>query len=180
MVNMLKQTKENFTENFKNMNTTMFSLLVGMLSGFIGGNISSCKLQDIINKKQYINYLILFFMIYFLTSWSGDKPMHPLHQLIASVLVLLYFTMIMRNNYIAIIVGFMLLLLSHQAKQYLDFIEKNNLVVSAKQKKNLKNIHKYCNTLGLVAFSAGFIVNIVMKMKGGDFNVIKHMFGRCG
>ncbi len=176
----MKETKEVFDMNVKNMNTTMATVLVGTLSGFIGGNITSCKLQDLINKKQYINYLILFFVIFVTQGWQGDKPPHPVHKLLLTLLVMLYFVMIMRNNYIAIIIGFSLLLAANEIKSYRNYVNTTPTIDFKKdEEKKLKNIQKICETLGLTSFGIGFVVNFAMKTKNPGFNVIKHLFGKC-
>lgn len=180
-MSFMKLTKSSFDENFKQMNTTMANLLVGTLAGFIGGNISSCKLQDIINKKQYVNYIILFAMIYVLQGWKGgDNALHPVHKLILSLLAMLYFIMIMRNNYIAIVIGVVLLLVSHEIKYYLDYVDNNDKVnMTDKEQELAENIQKMCEIGGLAAFGVGFIVNFIIKSKSGNFNVLKHLFGKC-
>lgn len=175
----MKQTKHIFDQNFDGLNTTMGPMLVAVLSGFIGGNISSCKLQDIINRKQYINYIILFLMIFVLQGWNSSLPMHPLHKVMLSVLLMLYFTVIMRNNYIAIIVGGVLLLLSNEMKEYKKYLADNVLETDAKKLKDIEDRQKMLELVGLIVIGLGFVINIVMKMKGGNFNVIRHLFGKC-
>ena len=178
----MKLTKHSFEKNFKEMNTTMANILIGTLAGFIGGNISSCKLQDLINKKQYINYLILFAMIYILQGWqTGDNSVHPIHKLMLTLLAMLYFVVIMRNNYIAIIVGVLLLFIAYEINYYLKYIEANDAVrnkITPEEKKTLEKIRDMCQLGGLVAFGAGFVVNFVIKAKGGDFNILRHLFGK--
>ena len=175
----MKQTKDVFDINFDGLNTTMAPVLIGMLSGFIGGNISSCKLQDLINRKQYLNYIILFLMIYVGQGWNSQRPMHPVHKLMLSVLLMFYFIMIMRNNYIAIIIGTVLLILSNEIKNYRDYLAEHNLETDSKKRKSLKDMQKMCEMFGLIAFGIGFVVNVVIKMKGGNFNVFRHLFGKC-
>ena len=175
----MKETKNIFDQNFDGLNTTMAPVLIGMLSGFIGGNISSCKLQDLINRKQYINYIILFLMIYVGQSWNSENPMHPVHKLMLSVLLMLYFVMIMRNNYIAIIIGIVLLILSNEMKNYRDYLGTHNLETDVDKLKKLEDMQKMCEMFGLIAFGIGFVVNVIIKMKGGNFNVLRHLFGKC-
>ncbi len=179
---LMKLTKHSFDKNFKEMNTTMANILIGTLAGFIGGNISSCKLQDLINKKQYINYLILFAMIYILQSWQGDKSMHPIHKLMLTLLAMLYFVMIMRNNYIAIIIGTLLLFVAYEINYYLKYLESNEELkekISEKEKKTLRKIRDICQLGGLISFGIGFVVNFIIKSRGDNFNVFKHLFGKC-
>ena len=187
---MSKLNDKMFKEAMQNLNSTLFIMFLGTIGGFIGGNITSCALQKIIQDKVWVSHVIFLLIIYFTSSFTGGG-MHPIHTAILTVILYLLFTIIMKNHYIALLLGMFLFLLSYQVEKYIEYLEKNpeqykteippttpsaGLFESPEKLRKLKVNLQY---VGVSVFVIGFVVYLLkqMKDKGSQFNFGKFLFG---
>lgn len=179
---MVQLDTTNFNKAFENLNSTLFIMFLGTVGGFIGGNITSCAIQKIIKDKVWVSHIILLLIIYFTSSFTGNG-MHPIHTGILTIALYVLFTVIMKNNYITLILGMTLFLISYQIEKYLEYLEKKEMFIFNKEILNdpvkLNNLKKYIQYTGLSIFVIGFVMYLVkqMKDKGSQFNFGKFLFG---
>lgn len=165
-----------FKDSFKQINTTLFLLFMATIGGFIGGNITSCAIQKIIQNKVWVSHLIFLIILYFTSSYSGET-MSIKHNALLTLCLYAIFTIVMKNYYITLVLGMCLLLGSYMVEREIKYQKSKG-----SDTKNIKNLEKLKNYLDYAAFSTlsiGFIVYLMKQMrdKGSQFNFLKFFFG---
>lgn len=152
------------------MYAAFFLLSVSTLSGFVGKNIVSSDLQELINENAFVRHFIFFLILFFTLSISLKSRTATLYNsFINSLVVYTIFIIFHRSTLIEQLIALIFTLIGYIL--YRD-IEYNKL--NKKPTNKYKQIAMYSTFgVGMISMFVGFIRNITTNK--GKRSIIEFM-----
>lgn len=163
-----KKKKEENIENRKqyimNMLNGMFFFILLLTSGIISGFLN-CDIQNLLENNIFIKHIIIFSTIYFFrySSFINQdtqqfEKKHPIYHFLNSIIIYLFFILLMRMNFNSAIIAFIIFFLIHLIYEYNDYYKnKNNNIIF-----NKKNINIIYSTL-LIILIINIIIGVILN-----------------
>ena len=162
---------------------TLFLLFLGTIGGSIGGGITSCKIQKIINDSVIVKQIIFFVIIYFTNSFVIESN-NTIDNLKNSLLLFTIFVILMKSNYKSTIIVILLLFINKLLSQKKESL-KTDLEKDATNSDLQQKIDKLNTTIDSLLYIAalvmlaGFVQYYIEKRNeyGDSFNIITFLLG---
>jgi hypothetical protein len=162
--NKKKENIENRKEYIMNMLNGMFFFILLLTSGIISGFLN-CDIQKLLENNIFITHIIIFSTIYFFryssfvnTGTLQFEKKHPIYHFLNSIIIYLFFILLMRMNFYSAIIAFIIFFLTHLIYEYNDYYKnKNNNIIF-----NKKNINIIYSTL-LIILIINIIIGVVLN-----------------
>ena len=185
-------------ENQGKLFDTLFLLFLGTLGGFIGGGITSCKIQKIIKDSIVVKH-ILFLIIIFFTDSFVDANKSTLIVLRNTLILYIIFIVLMKNNYKSIFIIIVVLFINKIISKEVSILkgslgkegyqdeeeedeedeEDENTNVVKQKIGYLNNISQVLLYVAAIAMVIGFVLYYLEKREeyGKTFNNITFLLG---
>jgi hypothetical protein len=153
-------------------------LILSVASNFISETLG-CKTQHILSKYMITKHIIVCSLVYFTLSFVNNKHIHPLLNLLYTILIWILFIMFTKLNLVITIICYSLLSINYFIYTYIEYYKQFNNKYK-KYVNKMENLYNYINYLIVILIIVGFIkylyihYNIIGKT---NFSIYKFIFG---
>ena len=146
---------------YSNINIVISALLLLLLACSYNNspsNLMNKETLDILKKNNVLNYLVTFFIIYFVIDFSYQDKKHPFYEVAISLVILVFYCIYVKVHYSIQI--FLLLML------VIIFFLNDNINYSLQKNKNkLVNIYTFVKNILITLFISILLLGYIFKLK---------------
>ena len=123
-----------------NLISGIFLLILAVCGNFIAETLG-CKTQKLLSKNMIAKNIIVILLIYFVIGFtSKNKKDTPLHIIIKSLLIWIFFLIFTKMNIVFTLISFSLLIILLFLKDYIEYYNYHlNIEKNENKQKELKN-----------------------------------------
>ena len=167
---------------FLNINKGLLLIILFVSGKYITTKILSCKIQELLNGNIYVQYILLFIIIYFTIEFTTDDDIivSPFEKIKITCLVWSIFIMFAKMNLYFTIFTFSLFLITYYIQNQIVYYKKiNDKNTYIEQINNLISIEKKIVLFIIVTIIIGFALYFIKeyKDKKKEWSFVKFIFG---
>jgi hypothetical protein len=171
---------------YLNINKGLLLIILFVSGKYITTNILSCRVQELLNGNVYVQYILLFIIIYFTIDFTTDDGVivSPIENVKITCLVWVLFVMFAKMNLYFTIFTFSLFIITYYIQNQIVYYRKLNDKNEYIEKINsFISVEKKLIIFIIFTIILGFIIYFIKqyKDKKNEWSFVKFIFGtlRC-
>lgn len=167
---------------YLNINKGLLLIVLFVSGKYVTTKILSCRIQELLNGNVYVQYLLLFIIIYFTIDFTTDDGVivSPIENIKITCLVWVLFIMFAKMNLHFTIFTFLLFLITYYIQNQIVYYRKlNDKDVYIKKINSLLSVEKKLIIFIIFTIILGFIIYFMKeyKDKKKEWSFVKFIFG---
>ena len=167
---------------YLNINKGLLLIILFVSGKYITTKILSCRVQELLNGNVYVQYLLLFIIIYFTIDFTTDDGVivSPIENVKITCLVWVLFVMFAKMNLYFTIFTFSLFIVTYYIQNQIVYYRKLNDKNEYIEKINsFISVEKKLIIFIIFTIVLGFIIYFIKeyKDKKNEWSFVKFIFG---
>lgn len=167
---------------FLNINKGLLVIILFVSGKYITTKILSCRIQELLNGNVYVQYILLFIIIYFTIDFTTDDGIivSPLENIKITCLVWVLFIMFAKMNLYFTIFTFLLFLITYYIQNQIVYYRKINNKNEYKENiVSLISVERKLVIFIIFTIILGFTIYFIKeyKDKKKEWSFVKFIFG---
>ena len=167
---------------FLNINKGLLVIILFVSGKYITTKILSCRIQELLNGNVYVQYILLFIIIYFTIDFTTDDGIivSPLENIKITCLVWVLFIMFAKMNLYFTIFTFLLFLITYYIQNQIVYYRKINNKNEYKENiVSLISVERKLVIFIIFTIILGFALYFIKeyKDKKKEWSFVKFIFG---
>jgi len=167
---------------YLNINKGLLLIILFVSGKYITTKILSCRIQELLNGNVYVQYLLLFIIIYFTIDFTTDDGIivSPIENIKITCLVWVLFIMFAKMNLYFTIFTFSLFIITYYIQNQIVYYRKINDKNEYIEKiSSLIGVEKKLIVFIIFTIILGFIIYFMKeyKDKKKEWSFVKFIFG---
>jgi hypothetical protein len=167
---------------YLNINKGLLLIILFVSGKYVTTKILSCRIQELLNGNVYVQYILLFIIIYFTIDFTTDDGIivSPLENIKITCLVWVLFLMFAKMNLYFTIFTFLLFLITYYIQNQIIYYRKINNKNEYKENiVSLISVEKKLVLFIIFTIILGFALYFIKeyKDKKKEWSFIKFIFG---
>lgn len=167
---------------YLNINKGLLVIILFVSGKYVTTKILSCRIQELLNGNVYVQYILLFIIIYFTIDFTTDDGIivSPLENIKITCLVWVLFIMFAKMNLYFTIFTFLLFLITYYIQNQIVYYRKINNKNEYKENiVSLISVERKLILFIIFTIILGFALYFIKeyKDKKKEWSFIKFIFG---